>query len=224
MQTPAGLLAAGGDLSWQRLLLAYQNGIFPWFEDDQPILWWSPPMRAVVRPEDFKPSKSLAKLLRRNPYQITLDQHFEQVITRCRTVRTSKGQATWITPSMVAAYTELFDRGLAHAIACFKDGVLVGGLYGLSIGNVFCGESMFSEESGASKVAFSYLARVCTLLKFSLIDCQMPNPHLMSLGAAEMPRKDFLKAVRVPCPHPPKLRAHQGILPEWQILAQRAEP
>lgn len=193
LDEPEGLLAMGGDLSQNRLRLAYRHGIFPWYEDDQPLLWWSPPDRAVVFPDRFKPSRSLARLLNQNVFQVTLDERFDAVIAGCQQHRVQQGLGTWITQEMITAYSLLFAAGDAHCIACYSKGRLVGGLYGISVGSVFCGESMFSLESNASKVAFCHLVRTCRTLGINLIDCQMPNPHLLSLGAEVLPRTTFLR-------------------------------
>ena len=192
LDEPEGLLAIGGDLSPSRLRLAYRHGIFPWYEDEQPLLWWSPPDRAVVFPERFKPSRSLARLLNKNAFSVMLDVHFDAVIAGCQQHRLQQGLGTWITQEMITAYSLLFAAGDAHCIACFSQGRLIGGLYGVSVGTVFCGESMFSLESNASKVAFCHLVQTCRTLGVNLIDCQMPNPHLRSLGAEVLPRATFL--------------------------------
>ena len=216
LTVPEGLLAIGGDLSPARLLLAYENGIFPWFEDGQPILWWSPPIRAIVLPENFVPSRSLKKLLCNARYRATLDLDFERVIRSCRNHRLDNGQETWITDTMIEAYLRLHDLGHAHAISCYLDDELIGGLYGLSIGNIFCGESMFSSASNGSKIAFSYLIQLCQRLGIELVDCQMPNPHLMSLGAQDISRADFLSLIQTAPDSPPDFQSHRGLLPTWQ--------
>jgi len=192
LDDPPGLLAMGGDLASRRLIDAYRHGIFPWFEDHQPIMWWSPPERAVIWPQQFKPSRSLLKTLRRGDFQVELNTSFDAVMRLCREHRLAQHQGTWITDAMCDAYLELHNQGLAHAIGCYRDGRLVGGLYGVSVGQLFCGESMVSIERDASKVALAFLLKACTRLKIDLIDCQMPNPHLMSLGAEPMDRDQFL--------------------------------
>ncbi len=194
---PDGLLAAGGNLSVETLLSAYRKGIFPWYEQDQPILWWSPNPRAVIFPEKIHISKSLAKTLRQGGYRITTDQAFEEVITACAEPRPEHlnrlgENHTWISTEMIAAYIRLFERGFAHSIEYWLDDKLCGGLYGLAVGNVFCGESMFSRTSNASKIAFSHLAKGLEHADFVLIDCQVENKHLSSLGAQPMAREDFI--------------------------------
>ena len=215
LDEPEGLLAIGGDLRPERLLLAYQMGIFPWFEADQPILWWSPPERAVVEADTFKASKSLERILRKNDFSVALDLHFDEVIMLCQRSRTSQRQGTRITDDMIEAYTLLFEADKAHCIACFENTELVGGLYGVSLDGIFCGESMFSLVSNASKVAFAYLARLCQDLGVGIIDCQMPNPHLMRLGAKPIPRSAFQTMLREPHRAKP-WSSLKGWLPSWQ--------
>jgi leucyl/phenylalanyl-tRNA--protein transferase len=187
MIQPNGLLAVGGDLSPGRLLHAYQRGIFPWFSDAQPILWWAPDPRAVLLPEAIKISRSLRKTLRRDVFQVTFDRVFPRVIEACAAPRARQND-TWITHHMVAAYCELHARGFAHSVECWQDGTLVGGLYGVAIGRVFFGESMFSHVSDASKVALATLCRS----GYELIDCQLPSDHIKRMGATDMPRRDFM--------------------------------
>ena len=187
MIQPNGLLAVGGDLSPARLLHAYQRGIFPWFSDAQPILWWAPDPRAVLLPESIKISRSLRKTLRREVFQVTFDRVFPRVIDACAAPRARQND-TWITHHMVDAYCELHDRGFAHSVECWQDGALVGGLYGVAIGKVFFGESMFSHVSDASKVALATLCRS----GYELIDCQLPSDHLKRMGAIDLPRRDFM--------------------------------
>lgn len=192
--TEDGLLAIGGDLSVERLLLAYNSGIFPWYEDNQPILWWSPDPRMVLFPEKFKVSKSLRKTLKDEKFIITFNQNFEDVIKNCATVP-RKGQAgTWITNEMQEAYTALHKAGHAVSIEVWKKNKLVGGLYGINLPQkkVFCGESMFSLVSDASKVAFYYLSEYVKSKDYKFIDCQIYNEHLESLGAEEISREEFL--------------------------------
>ncbi|NCF81841.1 MAG: leucyl/phenylalanyl-tRNA--protein transferase [Proteobacteria bacterium] len=188
MIQPNGLLAVGGDLSPARLLHAYQRGIFPWFSEAQPILWWAPDPRAVLLPEAIKISRSLKKTLRRGVFQVTFDQVFPRVIEACAAPRGHQND-TWITNHMIAAYCELHARGFAHSVECWQDGALVGGLYGVAIGKVFSGESMFSRVSDASKVA---LVTLCQS-GYELIDCQLPSDHLKRMGATEIPRRDFMR-------------------------------
>ena len=190
LREPNGLLAVGGDLSPQRLLEAYSKGIFPWFNADEPILWWSPNPRMVLFPEEIKISRSLRKTLKKDHYQIRTDGSFTQVMHACASSR--KGQTgTWIHPEMIAAYTALHDMGLAHCVETWMDGELVGGLYGVALGQVFFGESMFSRVSDASKIALVHLAKQLQRWEFGLIDCQVKTGHLTSLGAREIPRSEF---------------------------------
>lgn len=189
-----GLLAVGGDLTPERLIGAYQHGIFPWFSEGDPILWFAPHERCVVFPEQVKISKSMRKVLQSGMFSITWNEAFEKVIRSCAKVdRTKQGQDdTWITDDMQQAYIHLHQLGFAHSVEVWHDDELVGGLYGLIINRVFCGESMFSLMSNASKAAFISL---CQCGRFDLIDCQMPNDHLMSLGATLIPAKDYLQVL-----------------------------
>tara|TARA_R110002020_G_scaffold108999_3_gene252414 strand:- start:8073 stop:8720 length:648 start_codon:yes stop_codon:yes gene_type:complete len=196
--TEDGLLAIGGDLSVERLLLAYNSGIFPWFEDDQPFLWWSPDPRMVLFPEKFKVSKSLRKTLSSGKFEITFNQNFEEVIKSCATVP-RKGQAgTWITREMQEAYAALHKARHAISVEVWENEKLVGGLYGIDLPHkkVFCGESMFSLVSDASKVAFYYLAEYVKSKDYKFIDCQIYNRHLKSLGAEEIGRGEFLEKLK----------------------------
>ena len=190
LDDPNGLLAAGGDLSPRRLLDAYSKGIFPWFDKDQPILWWSPSPRAVLFPDQLHVSKSLRKTLRKKIYQVTLDTAFEQVIRACSEPR-SYSDGTWITEEMIEAYIQLHRLGYAHSVESWQDGKLVGGLYGIALGRIFFGESMFSRATDASKVAFVYLVSQLKAWGFQLIDCQVENPHLVSLGSTTIDRTEF---------------------------------
>ena len=196
MKEPNGLLAMGGDLSPQRLLGAYAQGIFPWFSDDAgPILWWSPDPRAIFFPDSLNISRSLRRRLSRQEYHVTLDNAFVEVVKGCAAPR--KGdRRTWITPSIQAAYVELHRLGFAHSVESWRGDELVGGLYGVSIGRMFFGESMFASATDASKVAIAHLAEQLTRWNFELIDCQVMNPHLRSLGARDMPRREFLARLR----------------------------
>ena len=188
---PPGLLAAGGDLSSERLLAAYQRGIFPWYSPGQPVLWWSPDPREVLFPKEFHRSRSLARTLRTRGFECSMDQDFAAVIDACAAPR-PHSPGTWITPQMRSAYCLLHARGAAHSLEVRRDGQLVGGLYGLRIGRVFCGESMFSREADASKAALEALVRMSLADGTALIDCQMPSPHLRSLGSRPIPRAEFL--------------------------------
>ncbi|MCU7837524.1 MAG: leucyl/phenylalanyl-tRNA--protein transferase [gamma proteobacterium symbiont of Taylorina sp.] len=192
---PDGLLAVGGDLSPQRIINAYVNGIFPWYSDGQPILWWSPNPRAILLPEKLHISKSLKKFLRRQIFHMTFDQAFEQVIDQCAATPRSEQDGTWITNEMKQAYIYLHQLGFAHSAECWLGDQLIGGLYGLAIGQVFFGESMFSHQSNASKAAFVHLVDNLRKANYALIDCQISNQHLLSLGAEEIPRNQFLELV-----------------------------
>lgn len=191
LEEPNGLLAAGGDLSPARLLNAYRQGIFPWFDDDQPILWWSPSPRAVIFPGRIYISKSMAKVLRKQEMYTTADLKFDEVIRHCADTDRPGQEGTWITDDMGDAYSELHRRGFAHSVEVWRDGQLVGGLYGIAIGKVFFGESMFSLCANASKVAFIHLCQQLQMWGYAVIDCQVSNPHLTSLGAIEIPRQQF---------------------------------
>lgn len=190
---PDGLLAIGGDLSVDRLHLAYQSGIFPWFSEDDPILWYAPHERCVVFPERVKISKSMTKLIKEQVFELTVDKNFKQVIKHCAKVPRADQAGTWITADMQKAYIKLHEKGLAHSVEVWQNEKLVGGLYGVKINQVFCGESMFSLVSNASKMAFIHL---CKNMGFQLIDCQLPNPHLMSLGAEMISMEAYLKILR----------------------------
>ncbi|MPQ32052.1 leucyl/phenylalanyl-tRNA--protein transferase [Clostridium estertheticum] len=189
-----GLLAIDGDLSQERLLLAYSNGIFPWYSNDEPILWWSPDPRFIVYPKDIRISHSMKKILKKNIYKVTFDTHFRDVISNCSNLRREAG--TWITNEMIEAYCKLHALGYAHSVETWFNDELVGGLYGISIGKCFFGESMFSTMDNASKVAFITFGRVLENKGFSLIDCQVHTNHLESLGAIYMPREKFLELVK----------------------------
>lgn len=204
LREPNGLLAVGGDLSPERLLMAYQQGIFPWFNADEPILWWSPDPRMVLHPHEFRLHRSLAKTLRRHVYEIRVDSAFAAVIRACAAPR-SYSQETWIQPSMQMAYQQLHELGFAHSVETWVNGELVGGLYGVALGGVFFGESMFSHQRDGSKIALAHLAYQLQRWGFSLIDCQMHTPHLASLGAAEISRTDFLQRLQHALILPPRL-------------------
>lgn len=191
LSEPPGLLAAGGSLDVEWLLVAYRQGIFPWFSDNEPILWWSPAPRSVLYPQKFHQSKSLLKLARQQRYEITEDQDFEAVIEACAGDRCGQS-GTWITSQMIDAYIDMFTAGFAHSIECRDQGKLVGGLYGIALGRVFFGESMFSHAPNTSKLCLKYLVDSG---RFEMIDCQMPTPHLVSLGAIEISREEFESAL-----------------------------
>jgi leucyl/phenylalanyl-tRNA--protein transferase len=196
MTEPNGLLAVGGDLSTERLLTAYQAGIFPWYSDGQPILWWSPNPRAVLYLDQLYISRSLNKSLRKNDYVLKNDTAFDQVIEACATAR-GPTTGTWITAEMAFAYQRLHQEGHAHSIEVWRGRHLVGGLYGIAIGKVFFGESMFSRERDTSKIALAALVKHLGKHNFGFIDCQVASGHLSSLGAVDIPRKDFVEKVAV---------------------------
>ncbi|MDH5444275.1 MAG: leucyl/phenylalanyl-tRNA--protein transferase [Gammaproteobacteria bacterium] len=198
---PDGLLAVGGDLTVKRLLTAYQRGIFPWFSEDQPILWWSPDPRAVLFPERLKISRSLRKTLRKQVFKVTFDKAFTEVIQACSEPRADQN-GTWITDDMQQAYVRLHEAGHAHSVECWQDGQLVGGLYGVSIGKIFFGESMFSRVSDASKLSFVYLVKHLASKGYPMIDCQVYSEHLESLGAINILRSEFVKALDTYCKEP----------------------
>jgi len=189
-----GLLALEGDLSSERLLLAYSNGIFPWFSEEEPILWWSPNPRFVLYPKDIIISHSMKKTLKKNTYRISFDTCFRDVISNCSNIRKEEG--TWITNEMIEAYCKLHELGFAHSVEAFYEDKLVGGLYGVCIGKCFFGESMFSTMNNASKAAFITLSKVLTEKRFVVIDCQVHTNHLESLGAVYISRVDFLQVVQ----------------------------
>ena len=192
LSEPNGLLAAGGDLRPERLIQAYRHGCFPWYQDGQPILWWSPDPRTVVLPENLHVSRSLAKLMRKGRYRVTFDQAFTDVIRACAAPR-SYAEDTWITSPMQDAYIALHKRGLAHSVEVWRDSELIGGLYGLAMGQLFFGESMFSRADNASKVGFVTLVEHLKDWGFVLIDCQMQTEHLLSFGAQTISRREFAR-------------------------------
>jgi len=203
LREPNGLLCAGGDLSPQRILEAYRHGIFPWYVKDEPILWWCPDPRMVLVPHEFKISRSLRKTLRNGNYRIEFDRHFPAVIRACADTPRDGQPGTWITPEMQAAYCTLFELGFAHSVETWVDNRLVGGLYGLAIGRMFYGESMFAHARDASKIAFAHLVRFLDEQGFGLIDCQMKTSHLASLGAREIDRSDFIRCLQALTADPP---------------------
>lgn len=209
LDEPPGLLAAGGDLSSERLLAAYRRGIFPWYSPGQPVLWWCPDPRTVLFPAEFRCHRSLSKTIRNKDLRVSFNSSFEEVIDACAAPR-SRSPGTWITPEMRAAYVQLHHLGFAHSIEVRQDGTLVGGLYGVRLGGVFFGESMFSRARDSSKVALAYLVQSCPASGIALIDCQMPSAHLTSLGARAIARTHF-----------------QGLLERWvhgEPLALEAAP
>ena len=201
---PSGLLAVGGDLSKERLLEAYRLGIFPWYSDDQLILWWSPDPRLVLDLKDFTISRSLRKTLKKAIFQVTFDHAFEQVIQACAVVPRAAQNGTWITEEMRAAYINLHGLGYAHSVESWLGGELVGGLYGVSLGKAFFGESMFHLKTDASKVALATLVEKLKSWDFHFIDSQMTTEHMIRLGARELPRRIFLKRLQLALRHPPK--------------------
>ncbi len=189
---PSGILAVGGDLSTERLLLAYHSGIFPWFEDGEPITWWAPDWRMVLFLDDLKVSKSMRNILNRGIFKVTFNQAFKAVIANCQSVKREGQHGTWITDDMIAAYVKLHELGHAKSVEVWQNGELVGGLYGVDLGSIFCGESMFSKVSNASKVAFIHLVECLKKNNYLLLDCQVYNEHLESLGCVEIERDAFM--------------------------------
>jgi leucyl/phenylalanyl-tRNA--protein transferase len=188
-----GVLAVGGDLSPRRLVEAYRNGIFPWYSDGDPIIWWSPDPRYVLFPDELRVSRSMRQVMRRAVFEISFDRDFRAVIEACRTNRRRHEKGTWIPDDMLEAYSELHDLGLAHSVEAWKDGTLAGGLYGVLLGGCFFGESMFAAVSNASKAAFIALMERLRARGFTLVDCQVHTAHLESLGARGMPRAEFMR-------------------------------
>jgi len=197
LRDPNGLLAVGGDLSARRLLAAYRRGIFPWFSPGEPILWWSPDPRMALFPDEIRIARSLAKTLRNADYAVRLDTAFDAVIAACAATPRDGQSGTWIVPEMQAAYRELHALGHAHSVETWQAGRLVGGLYGVAIGQAFFGESMFSHRRDASKIALAHLCRFLAARGFGIIDCQMETAHLASMGARPIPRDDFLARLAV---------------------------
>lgn len=189
-----GIVAYGYDLTSERLLEAYQNGIFPWYNEEEPVLWWSPNPRFVLFPEKLHISKNIKKLLRKNIYQVTYNQSFEEVIINCASIPRKDQDGTWIHPEMIATYTQLHQLGYAHSVEVWYDNQLVGGLYGIKMGDIFCGESMFSRKSNASQVGFITFLQQHPEIK--LVDCQVYSEYLEKLGAEEIPRTQFLEIIR----------------------------
>jgi len=196
LTTPNGLLCVGGDLSAKRLLAAYRSGIFPWFSPGDPILWWSPNPRMVLYPAELHLPRSLAKVLRNRAYEVRFDTAFAEVMHGCAASQRPGQDGTWITPAIIAGYCELHAQGHAHSAECWMDGELVGGLYGVAIGHMFYGESMFAKRPDASKIAFVHLVRWLAAQGFGLIDCQMRTEHLARFGAREIGREEFLQTLR----------------------------
>ena len=188
----SGIIALGGDLSPERLQLAYKSGIFPWFEDGEPITWWSPNPRMVLFLDELVVTKSMRNILNRNTFKVTFNQNFREVISNCQQIKRDGQNGTWITNDMIEAYCNLHELGIAKSVEVWQDDQIVGGLYGIDLGHVFCGESMFSKVSNASKVAFITLVRQLQQENYKLLDCQVYNEHLESLGCREIPREDFM--------------------------------
>lgn len=204
-----GLLAVGGDLSEERLLLAYRMGIFPWFSEGEPIMWWSPDPRLVLYPEEIQISKSLKKTIAKGTFTVTLDSAFDAVIRGCAEARRKNNEGTWILGEMIDAYNQLHASGVAHSIEAWHKGELAGGLYGIALGGCFFGESMFSKISDASKVAFVTLVEHLRTRSFHMIDCQVTTDHLKRFGAREIPRSDFLSQIKQ------SLRVYQKITSQF---------
>lgn len=204
LREPNGLVAIGGPLSPERLEQAYRCGIFPWFSEDQPVLWWSPDPRLIIYPRELRVSRSLRKRLRHKDYRISMDQRFQTVTEACAALRHDQ-QGTWITREIMAAYSELHRRGIAHSVEVWHDDTLVGGLYGVSLGAVFFGESMFSRATDASKIALVWLATQLDTWSFDFIDCQLPTPHLSALGGVEISRRRFIRELDSALAYPTRL-------------------
>ena len=207
-----GLVAVGGEITTKRVLSAYRQGIFPWYSEDQPVLWWSPEPRAILCPDDIKISRSLKKTLRHNNFSFTADTAFSEVIKACAGPRIhSPSGGTWITDEMMSTYNRLHQLGYGHSIEVWKDEKLVGGLYGLSLGSAFFGESMFSHQTDASKLALVYLAEFSKSNGIDFIDCQLPTDHLASMGAVNISRKEYLKMLK-------NALKHQDHTKYWQLV------
>jgi leucyl/phenylalanyl-tRNA--protein transferase len=191
-----GILAIGGDLSPERLQLAYKSGVFPWFEEGEPIYWWSPNPRMVLFLDELVVSKSMRNILNRNIFKVTFNQNFRDVISNCQKIKREGQNGTWITNDMIEAYCKLNEMGIAKSVEVWQNQELVGGLYGVDLGSVFCGESMFSKVSNASKVAFIALANQLKNGNYKILDCQVYNEHLESLGCREIPREDFMELLK----------------------------
>ena len=187
-----GIVAVGGDLQPERVMLAYRKGIFPWFESDDFLLWWSPDPRMVLFPDQLKISKSMRTVLRKKQFEVTFNKAFDQVVEACAKVKRFGQNGTWITPGLMEVYSTLHIQGYAHSVEVWEEGSLVGGLYGIDLGTIFCGESMFSKSSNASKVALIFLVKELKKNKYELIDCQVPTQHLASMGAEPISRTKFL--------------------------------
>jgi leucyl/phenylalanyl-tRNA--protein transferase len=207
---PEGLLAVGGDLSPERLLLAYRMGIFPWYTDEQPILWWSPDPRLILEPSSVHISRRMSQTLRKEIHKVTFDLAFRDVIHACAASRRKRGEGTWITSEMEDAYVALHEAGYAHSVECWFEGELAGGVYGVSLGRCFFGESMFHRQRDASKVALVGLALKLQAWGFDMIDAQVTSKHLLSLGAREIPRREFLLRLERALEYPTRKGKWQG--------------
>lgn len=196
LASKSGLLAVGGDLGQNRILCAYRFGIFPWFSKDDPVMWWSPDPRLVLYPDEIRVARSLKKIIKKGIFKITADTAFEQVINQCARVRLQNNEETWIVDDMIHAYIGLYESGIAHSVEAWHNNKLVGGLYGVSIGKCFFGESMFTIESNASKVAFVRLVEYLKQSSFQIIDCQVTTAHLMRFGARMISRKLFIRQLQ----------------------------
>lgn len=217
---PDGLLAVGGDLSSKRLLAAYRQGVFPWYSEGQPILWWSPNPRCVLYPDEFHTSRSLRRAIKKAPFRISFDQAFAEVICACANTERPEQDGTWITQEMADAYYALHKMGHAHSVEAWQDGELVGGLYGVAIGRVFFGESMFSLRTDASKIAFSHLLVSLKKWNYALVDCQVSSSHLKRFGAKEIERQHFIEALNRHCGESPAEQAWRtGPLDAYDTLA-----
>jgi leucyl/phenylalanyl-tRNA--protein transferase len=215
LDEPNGLLAAGGTLTVERLVDAYARGIFPWFSEGDPILWWSPDPRMVLFVDEFRISHSLARRLRRRPFEVTADRAFPSVVRACAEPRTRDG-GTWLVPAMIRAYERLHEAGVAHSIEVWDGAALAGGVYGVALGRGFFGESMFTRKTDASKIALAHLAAQLSRWRFPFIDCQMSTPHLASLGAREIPRSEFVRLVD-------RLVRDDGVPGPWRLDADLSE-
>jgi leucyl/phenylalanyl-tRNA---protein transferase len=218
LASPEGLLAVGGDLRLERLLEAYRHGIFPWYDEDQPILWWSPDPRTVLFPDKLHISRSLKRSLRPGLFTVTLDRCFREVMTQCAGPRPQYPDGgTWITAEMLEAYGHLHKQGYAHSVETWKDGQLVGGLYGVALGGAFFAESMFTRVPDASKVALVSLVRQLQAWEFRIIDCQQSSPHVMRLGAEEIPRREFVDQLTTALALPNRQRHWQFAIPGYKL-------
>jgi len=210
---PGGLLAVGGDLSVERLALAYRQGIFPWYNDENPILWWSPDPRPLFFPRTLHLASRFQRYLRSHPFSVSVDQDFQAVISACATVERPGQAGTWLVSDMVRSYFRLHQAGYAHSVECRLHGRLVGGIYGVAVGRAFFGESMFHYESQASKVAFTHLAWLLQDLKFHFMDCQQATPHVVRFGAREIPRREFLQ--RLDAATAQEVKPERWSTPSW---------